>query len=54
MKVRKTLSYSLFELGKILGGELTETELIPVLFHLLKDIDAVREGVMVSLPEILA
>ena len=38
IKVRKTLSYSLFELAKILGPELTETELISVLLHFLKDV----------------
>ena len=36
-KVRKTLSYSLHEIAKILGPELTEEELLPVLENFLKD-----------------
>ena len=52
-KVRKTLAYSLFELAKILGPQMTESELLPVLFHFMKDVDDVREGVMVSLPELV-
>ena len=51
LKVRKTLAYSLFELAKILGPQMTESELVPVLFYFMKDVDEVREGVMVSLPE---
>ena len=54
IKVRKTLSYSLFELAKILGPDLTETELISVLLHFLKDVSEVKEGVLVSLPEFMA
>ena len=50
MKVRKTLAYSLFEIGKILGPDMTESELIPVLFHFMKDVDDVKAGVMASLP----
>ena len=61
LKVRKTLAYSLFELAKILGPEMTESELLPVLqflylyvlFHFMKDVDQVREGVMVSLPDLM-
>ena len=54
LKVRKTLAYSLFELAKILGESMTESELMPVLFYFMKDVDEVREGVMVSLPEFVA
>ena len=50
VKVRRTLAYSLFELAKILGPQMTESELVPVLFHFMKDNDEVREGVMSSLP----
>jgi len=32
---------------------MTESELLPVLFHFMKDVDQVREGVMVSLPDLL-
>lgn len=52
-KVRKTLSYSLFELARILGPQLTESELIPILFHFLKDIAEVKEGIMSSLPQFI-
>lgn len=45
-KVRRTLSFSLHEIAKILGPELAEKELIPVLYHFLKDIDDVKEGVI--------
>ena len=53
-KVRKTLAYSLFELAKILGPEMSETELVPVLFHFMKDVDSVREGVMGTLPDLIS
>ena len=52
-KIRKTLAYSLFEIARILGPEIAETELVSVLFHFLKDIDSVKEGVLVTLPEFL-
>jgi len=54
IKVRKTLAYSLFELAKILGSALTESDLLPVLFYFMKDLDEVKEGVMVSLPDLVA
>ena len=54
LKVRKTLAYSLFEVAKILGPDMTETELIPVLFHFMKDVDEVKAGVMTSLPALMA
>ena len=54
VKVRKTLAYSLYELAKILGPDMTEQELIPVLFHFMKDVEQVREGVMVSLPKLVS
>ena len=41
-KVRKTLSYSLHEVAKILGPELTEEELLPVLENFLKDSGKIR------------
>ena len=53
-KVRRTLSYSLFEVAKILGPELTESELVEVLFFFLDDVNEVKEGVLKSLPEFLA
>lgn len=54
LKVRRTLAFSLFELAKILGPEQTESELLSVLFHFLKDSDEVKEGVIVSLPTFIA
>ena len=53
-KVRRTLAYSLFEIAKILGPELTESDLLPVLFEFFNDIKNVKEGVMVSLPKFFA
>lgn len=44
-KVRRTLAFSLHEVAKIIGPDLTEKELIPVLYHFLKDVNEVREGV---------
>jgi len=51
--VRRTLAFSLHEIAKILGPELTEKELIPVLYHFLKDIQEVKEGVSLNLPKFL-
>jgi serine/threonine-protein phosphatase 4 regulatory subunit 1 len=45
-KVRRTLSFSLHEIAKIIGPDFTEKDLIPVLFHFLNDIPEVREGVV--------
>lgn len=52
-KVRRTLAFSLHEIAKILGPEITEKELIPVLYHFMKDITEVKEGVSVNLPKFL-
>jgi len=62
-KVRKTLSYSLHEVAKILGPELTELELLPVLENFLKDsgkikyfnwyIDEIRNGVLIHLADFI-
>lgn len=48
-KVRRSLSFSLHEVAKIIGPDLTEQDLIPVLYHFLKDIKEVSEGVMTNL-----
>lgn len=53
IKVRRTLSFSLHEIAKILGPELTEKELIPVLAHFMRDNDDVKEGVVENLPKFL-
>ena len=64
-KVRKTLAYSLHEIAKILGPELTEEELLPVLENFLKDsgmflfhkyhyfIDEIRNGVLIHLADFI-
>jgi serine/threonine-protein phosphatase 4 regulatory subunit 1 len=62
-KVRKTLSYSLHEVAKILGPELTEEELLPVFENFLKDsgkhynfnstIDEIRNGVLIHLADFI-
>lgn len=41
------------EIASILGPETTEQELIPILYHFLKDINEVREGVLVNLPKFI-
>jgi hypothetical protein len=52
-KVRKSLAHSIHECAKILGSEVTERDLLPILFHLLQDIPEVAEGALQHLPEIL-
>lgn len=52
-KVRRTLSFSLHEVAKILGPDLAETELLPVLLLFMKDIDDVKEGVTENLPKFI-
>ena len=50
-KVRRTLSFSLHEVAKMVGPEITERELTPILFGFMKDVPDVREGVMLNLPK---
>ncbi|XP_039272336.2 serine/threonine-protein phosphatase 4 regulatory subunit 1-like [Styela clava] len=52
-KVRRTIASSIHELAKILGEELTATELVPVFNGFLKDLDDVRIGVLRHLAEFL-
>lgn len=52
-KTRKTLAYSLHECAKILQTEKTEKDLLPALDIFLKDIDAIREGVVKSFASFL-
>jgi serine/threonine-protein phosphatase 4 regulatory subunit 1 len=52
-KVRRTLAFSLHEIAKILGPELTEKELVSVLYHFMKDVNEVREGVNATLPKFI-
>lgn len=52
-KVRRTLSFSLHEIAKIIGPDLAEKELIPVLFTFLSDIAEVKEGVITNMPKFI-
>ena len=45
-KVRRTLSYSLHDLAKILGRQLTIDHLLPTFDRFLKDLDEVKVGVI--------
>ena len=45
-KVRRTLSHSLHEVAKILGTELTETDLLNTFDLFLHDLDPVKVGVI--------
>ena len=47
------MSFSLHEIAKILGPEMVEKELMPVLFLFMKDIEEVREGVTLNLPKFI-
>lgn len=53
VKIRRTLSFSLFELAKVLGPQLAESELVSFLFHFMKDVNEVKEGVLDSLPDFI-
>lgn len=53
-KVRRTLSYSLHEIAKVLGPELAQKELVDVLEAFLKDSNDVREGVLKNLSKFMA
>jgi serine/threonine-protein phosphatase 4 regulatory subunit 1 len=54
LKVRRTLSFSIHEIAKILGSELTQEELLPILIHFLKDTLEVKEGVLSNLPQFIS
>lgn len=45
-KVRRSLAYSMHECAEILGPEITESDILPVLFHFLRDIVDVAEGAL--------
>nr|CAG8516598.1 3730_t:CDS:10 [Entrophospora candida] len=46
VKVRRTLSYSLHEIAKVIGPKKTEEDLLPVFTYYLVDMDEVKSGVM--------
>lgn len=49
-RIKRTLSHSIHELAKILGPEITETDLVPVIERFLKDtINEIRVGALKSL-----
>lgn len=52
-KVRRTIASSIHELAKILGEDLTTTELVPIFNGFLKDLDDVRIGVLYHLSDFL-
>ncbi len=52
-KVRRTIACSLHEIANILGPQLSEEELIPVLNSVLKDLTDVRIGALTHLPAFL-
>lgn len=52
-KVRRTLSFSMHELARILGQELAEQELMPTFDYFLKDLDEVKVGVIMHMPRFL-
>eukprot|EP00850_Spirogloea_muscicola_P008787 SM000048S16499 [mRNA] locus=s48:79957:86068:+ [translate_table: standard] len=47
--VRRSLAYSLHELAKILGSNLSESHLLPAFFTLTEDVDEVRPGLLKNL-----
>jgi serine/threonine-protein phosphatase 4 regulatory subunit 1 len=48
-KVRRSLAFSLHEIAKILGTELTVAALLPTLEAFLKDLEEVKVGVITNL-----
>jgi serine/threonine-protein phosphatase 4 regulatory subunit 1 len=48
-KVRRSLAFSLHEVAKILGTQLTESALLPTLEAFLKDLEEVKVGVITHL-----
>ncbi|ETV75526.1 hypothetical protein H257_10346 [Aphanomyces astaci] len=53
-KVRRTLSYSLHEMAKLLGPDLTDAHLVPAFAYFLDDIDDVKLGSITHFGEFLA
>ena len=52
-KVRRSLAFSIHECARILGPEITEQDLLPVMFHFLQDIPEVSQGALEHMPQIL-
>lgn len=53
-KIRRTLAFSLHEIAKILGPQLTETQLVPAFDLFLKDLDEVKIGVLKHLYDFIS
>ncbi|ETW06513.1 hypothetical protein, variant [Aphanomyces invadans] len=53
-KVRRTLSYSLHEMAKLLGPDLTEKHLVPAFAYFLDDVDDVKLGSITHFCDFLA
>lgn len=54
-RIKKTLSHSIHELARILGPEVTETDLVPIMERFLKDnINEIRVGALKNLHIFLA
>jgi serine/threonine-protein phosphatase 4 regulatory subunit 1 len=51
LKVHRTYSFSLHEVAKMLGPEITERELTLIIFGFIKDFPDVRDGVLLNLPK---
>lgn len=49
--IRRSLSFSLFEIASILGKQFTETQLLPILLLFIHDIDDVKFGVVSHLSD---
>jgi len=50
IRIKKTLSHSIHELARILGSEITEEDLVPILEKFLKDsINEIRIGALKNL-----
>ena len=54
-RIKKTLSHSIHELARILGPEITEEDLVPIMERFLKDsINEIRIGALKNLHVFLA
>jgi len=51
VRVRTTLSFSLHEVAKIIEFG---SDLVPVFHKFIKDVNDVREGVLINLPEFIS
>ena len=53
-RIKRTLAYSIHEIAKICGEEITETDLVPVIERFLKDnFSEIRVGALKNIPTFL-